>query len=399
VSRAASLARCAALACLAAACAMPPRAPRARPDGQAAAPAAPPRATVRRASGTVDVRLSRWDGAPRVEFTPASGRKLAVERRGDGVALGAGEPAPEIVLPPASRTLGDARYTGALVVRPRAAGGLEISERIDLEPYVAGVVAAEIAVWSASAEELRAQAIASRSYAVAALDERGRKSAAPYVVDGVRDQAYRGVPIATSAAQQAAVDRLARAVESTRGLVLVEGERVVDARFHAACGGATADSRAIFPEADFAALRSVACEPCARAADGTWSETFAKTALDALAARLGVGGRVVKIEPAAADASGRWLEVDVAGDSGEARVPFERLRRELGPGALASSRVSRTWPRPGDTIEAGWRVDGRGRGHGVGLCQRGCRELARAGWTAERILAHYYPGTRIEDRR
>ncbi len=38
---------------------------------------------------------------------------------------------------------------------------------------------------------------------------------------------------------------------------------------------------------------------------------------------------------------------------------------------------------------------GRGWGHGVGLSQWGAKALAEKGWSAERILALYYPGTTI----
>ncbi|MCR4817975.1 MAG: SpoIID/LytB domain-containing protein [Fretibacterium sp.] len=38
---------------------------------------------------------------------------------------------------------------------------------------------------------------------------------------------------------------------------------------------------------------------------------------------------------------------------------------------------------------------GRGWGHGVGLSQWGARTLAKSGWTAERILTYYYPGTTV----
>src|SRR5919197_1937374 len=41
-------------------------------------------------------------------------------------------------------------------------------------------------------------------------------------------------------------------------------------------------------------------------------------------------------------------------------------------------------------------IDGRGWGHGVGLSQWGAEGCARHGWTAERILAHYYPGTAVD---
>ena len=39
---------------------------------------------------------------------------------------------------------------------------------------------------------------------------------------------------------------------------------------------------------------------------------------------------------------------------------------------------------------------GRGWGHGVGLSQWGAQALAKKGWSAERILEHYYPGTAVK---
>lgn len=38
---------------------------------------------------------------------------------------------------------------------------------------------------------------------------------------------------------------------------------------------------------------------------------------------------------------------------------------------------------------------GRGWGHGVGMCQWGAMAMAEQGYTAEKILMHYYPGTNI----
>jgi len=39
--------------------------------------------------------------------------------------------------------------------------------------------------------------------------------------------------------------------------------------------------------------------------------------------------------------------------------------------------------------------DGRGFGHGVGLCQTGAENMARQGKTVRDILNWYYPGARI----
>ena len=86
-------------------------------------------------------------------------------------------------------------------------------------------------------------------------------------------------------------------------------------------------------------------------------------------------------------------------DAGERVVPFQDLRMSLGPAAVESTRVLRTWPRPGEPIRDGLFLEGHGRGHGVGLCQKGAKGYAAEGWSAEHILAHYYPGATIVDAR
>ncbi len=41
---------------------------------------------------------------------------------------------------------------------------------------------------------------------------------------------------------------------------------------------------------------------------------------------------------------------------------------------------------------------GRGSGHGVGMCQWGAKKMAEEGKSFEDILQFYYPGTEIEKR-
>jgi stage II sporulation protein D len=43
----------------------------------------------------------------------------------------------------------------------------------------------------------------------------------------------------------------------------------------------------------------------------------------------------------------------------------------------------------------GWVLEGRGRGHGVGMCQLGAVAMSRRGQTYKEILAHYYAGARL----
>jgi stage II sporulation protein D len=39
--------------------------------------------------------------------------------------------------------------------------------------------------------------------------------------------------------------------------------------------------------------------------------------------------------------------------------------------------------------------EGRGQGHGAGMCQWGAAAMARDGGTYREILARYYPGTDV----
>lgn len=67
-------------------------------------------------------------------------------------------------------------------------------------------------------------------------------------------------------------------------------------------------------------------------------------------------------------------------------------------GAIASGAAATAAPAPSTTPAADaatFVLTGRGWGHGVGLSQYGARGRSLAGWSAKRILAHYYPGTRL----
>jgi SpoIID/LytB domain protein len=51
---------------------------------------------------------------------------------------------------------------------------------------------------------------------------------------------------------------------------------------------------------------------------------------------------------------------------------------------------------PAAASEGSVRLEGAGFGHGVGMSQYGARSLATKGWSATRILQHYYPGATVE---
>lgn len=403
---------CAAAGLLAAACVEPrPLATRAvRPEPARALPPAP---------ATVLVRLAEHERAERLELVGERGRIVCV-RRGPRVVASDGRAGDALWVRPAAGAAGvvlaGRTYPGAVEIARHRAGGLKVLARVPLEDYVAGVVAAELSLWSAEPAELEAQAIAARSYALAAVAERSGLRGGAFLWDDTRDQAFRGafVPQGDAGSARAAA-RLSAAVARTRGLVLVRAGRILDARYHAACGGATSRFADIFPaEADplvaIPPAGTATCEPCARIAareagrpepprwrgQVRWCTTLPEHRLRSLAGALGIGARVLSFAPTRVDAAGRWLEVRLVGDGGVASVTLAELRRRLEGSGWLGARVTRTWPRPGEPLTGGLSIEGVGRGHGVGLCQVGARGYAREGLDAAAILAHYYPGAHLE---
>lgn len=363
----------------------------------------------------VSVELSAVAGSSEVTIVDATGRSRRLIAADGAVRLGADAPRAEILLRGPVRIaealhLGDARVTSG----PR--GGLRAVVEIGLEDYVAAVVAAELPIWSAEPAELEAQAIAARTFAIQGL--RARRAAGEDLVlsDGVLDQAYRGAYEGTNSGGAArARQRLVAAVRATRGLVLMRGDVLEEARYHASCGHHTANFADVFADEvrELGAIgpTGVRCRPCAtraaaEQANGApaatrplgWIARLEPGDLERAGAALDLGGPVTLLAPARVDRAGRWLDVHVAGPDGELRVePFDDLRAAIGYDVLKGSAIVTTLPRPGRRIgTGGLTVQGRGRGHGVGLCQEALRDLAREGWSAARILRHYYPGARLE---
>lgn len=102
-----------------------------------------------------------------------------------------------------------------------------------------------------------------------------------------------------------------------------------------------------------------------------------------------------------------WTTLDVSrrGESGRAimlrvgtrEIVAEDFRLAIGR-ALGWNLVLSNWyevSRRGDHF----LFDGRGSGHGVGLCQAGAATMSSEGRSAEEILQHYFRGTRSADEK
>ncbi|MEZ5977975.1 MAG: SpoIID/LytB domain-containing protein [Planctomycetota bacterium] len=347
-------------------------------------PAPPP--DVWRLQRLVPVRITSAEERD-VLFVTVDGTRHALSRRNASVVVDGGAPLPYATFDGAELEHEGRTYAGRLVVAAHPEQGLRLENWVDVESYVEGVVASEVALWSAPPAFLEAQAIAARSYALGTLERRARDGRA-FLQDGVLDQAYRGRFRPDAAGRARGLDaRLRDAVTATRGRVLSFGGRVADARFHASCGGHTASGLDVFgPEAPPGG--TALCAGCR--ADSAWSVRLDAADLGRAAESLGLDSLGVPY-PTRTDPTGRWLEVELRGTFGVKPLSALELRRAIGWDRMKSTYVL-SWRQGPD---GGAEIVGRGRGHGVGLCQEGARDLAERGYDAVSILAHYYPGLRV----
>ncbi|MFO7694328.1 MAG: SpoIID/LytB domain-containing protein [Vicinamibacterales bacterium] len=262
-----------------------------------------------------------------------------------------------------------------------------------LEEYVLGAVRAEMLPATLRARPanraLDVQAIVSRSYAAASLR---RHAAEGYdLCDTTHCQVYR-----PAAAGEGPADPAAKAVSATRGQVLTFQGRVVQALFHADCGGHTASAASVWGGTDAPYLASVPDWYCQRRPASGWTFAAEEAAvIRALNAdpRTRIGDRLGRVEIASRAPAGRALAVTLVGST-TVSVRAEVFRAAVTQ-AFGSRSLRSTWfdvTRDGPRL----RFSGVGFGHGVGLCQSGTLRRVEARQSPAEILAHYFPGSRLQ---
>ena len=256
------------------------------------------------------------------------------------------------------------RYRGFLTVRKEADNTLRVINTVPLEPYLYGVIPAEIGS-TVPMEAMKAQAVAARTYA---LKNRGKCGPDGFDLDDTTHcEGYLGVDGETALSNAA--------VDDTRGQVLTYAGRLIDAPYSTDSGGMTAcDTNGDCPylqavrDADPADGREYADTGKYHA----WSQTFTAAQIAALLAkdpRTQVA-KFVSLAIDGLDASGRITTATVTGADGTLRtVTGPQLRQILGYDVLRSTRVTLTRTPGGD-----YQFDGRGLGAWPGdVAGRGCR--------------------------
>ena len=254
------------------------------------------------------------------------------------------------------------------------AGRLRIVNLVDMNNYLAGVIESE-GGGGKKLEYYKVQALMSRTYVL--KNQKRHLKEGFQVCDGVHCQAYhnmlRHTPI------------ILDAVIATSGKVLVdENNQMVTSYFSANCGGQTCDASFVW-NTSVPFLTSFIDTFCVTTRQATWTKNIRKQDWSSfLEQEYGVsekvyGELIYNFEQAERKAF--FIHPSLG-------VPLRDLRKKFKlKSTFFSSRLE------GENVV----LNGRGFGHGVGLCQEGAMNMAKAGYSYDQIARFYFENVSVID--
>ncbi|MFA5411478.1 MAG: SpoIID/LytB domain-containing protein [Candidatus Omnitrophota bacterium] len=250
---------------------------------------------------------------------------------------------------------------------------------LDLEDYIKGILYHEVShYWPM--EALKAQAIVSRTYAVYQTQENRAKDYD--VTCDIYSQVYGG--------KTSERYRTNKAVAGTEGRVMVYKGKVFPAYFHATCAGHTEDASLLW-NINLPPLKGVVCNFCQESPHFRWHQVLS---LEELGEKLREAGkkidRIKSIIILGRDNSGRITDLKIASDKNELEISAKDFRNVIGPNIIRSANFNIS------VVNSDAVFEGKGWGHGVGLCQWGAYFMAKAGRRYDEILKYYYPGAQVQ---
>ncbi len=348
--------------------------------------------------------------------------------------------------------LEDQEFEGTLEIRDNADGTQTAINRLDVEDYLSSVITSEMSATS-SLELLKAHAVISRSWVLRPIispstctDKPDLSDPDRHVVWYERDahegfdvcaddhcQRYEGITRRDEHPEAAA--NVQKAIDATRGQVLMYDGKVCDARFYKSCGGATELFENAWANEHYPYLEAVRDEIGTPLPDLTieenaqafirtspsaycnttdarvlsqvlnnydqetkdfyrWTVQYTKEELsDIIRERSGIDfGEILDLVPIKRGPSARLYEMQIVGSKRTMVIGKElEIRKWLSCSHLYSSAFVVDRNEQGDFI-----LTGAGWGHGVGLCQIGAAVMADKGYTYKQILAHYFPGSELK---
>ncbi|MCX8069854.1 MAG: SpoIID/LytB domain-containing protein [Thermodesulfovibrionales bacterium] len=254
--------------------------------------------------------------------------------------------------------------------------GLYLINEIPFEEYIKGVVAGEMGSnWEI--EALKAQSVAARTYALFQIKYGpAQKPIKFHVSSSVMHQVYKSGNVPES---------ISRAVDETKGeIITFEGKPII-AYYHSTSGGKTEEASEVFSKS-YPYL--IPIETSSELSPyHVWER---KIPLQEIENAIQIKG-IKDIAIDSFTASNRVKNFRLQRENNESLFAAKDLRRLLGWDRLPSTLITNIVKEDDALV-----IEGRGYGHGVGMCQWTALDLAKKGMNYKEILSFFYPGTTIE---
>ena len=277
--------------------------------------------------------------------------------------------------------VGGKRYSGLINIK-NLKNEILVVNTLGIEKYLTSVVGSEMPHrWPL--EALKAQAIASRTYAL----KKTRNDL--YDIDSTqRDQVYNGLESKTK--------KTNKAVKHTRSLVITHKNKLINALFHSSSAGMTENSEDVWRN-QYPYLISVK-DFDQNNPKMYWKKIFSNKELQILFPKI---GGIKDIQILDITKTGRIKNIKLIGNYGSLNLSGTNLRKKMG---LKSTLfrfkfITNTANEEKNNIENlnnSLMISGMGAGHGVGMSQWGAKHLAMRGYKAKDILRYYYKGIQIK---
>lgn len=305
---------------------------------------------------------------------------------------------------------------------------------VPAEEYLTSVISSEMKS-SCSLEFLKASAVISRSWLFAQMKKRLQQNdgAASFFAFTKTDteiirwhdredhttfdvcaddhcQRYQGIT-------RVANPQVCEAIAATRGQVLKYDDELCDARFSKCCGGQTNEFQYCWENIRHPYLASVA-DPYCNISDVSilqhvlndydletndfyrWRVEYTQEELKQhIASRLSMElGDILELVPEEMGPGGHISRLRIVGSERTITIGKElEIRRALSDTHLKSSAFTVEMLDITDGVPTRIVLNGKGWGHGVGMCQIGAAVMGHQGHAYTEILEHYYPGAQLEN--
>jgi len=333
---------------------------------------------------------------------------------------------------PYTFNINNVNYRGRIEVRRNQSSDMTVINILPLEEYLYGVVPYEIGA-SSPMEALKAQAVTARTYTINNL---GKFSKLGFdLCTTTTCQVYRGTAGETKNTN--------KAVDETKGKIVTYNGKPAQVFYFASSGGRTEDVKNVWGS-EIPYLISVED----KYESGTsryynWEAVCTADELKNIFAGMGNDlGDILGMEITKVSEAGRVIELKIKGTKRQLILTREKCRFDFSilrsqwytiatdadiKAISKDSKVSTVQPAGMKVITANGIKDiktekdysltvvgagnkkytvpsiptkyiftGKGWGHAVGMSQEGAKGMALAGYKYDSILAHYFPGTKVE---